>query len=211
MLYNDENVNHDPEGHNPTTDNSKIIPKKESKWLIIFFFIITLGLFGIYYITQRNALNQLQIKVNECASSIDVQLAKRKDTLVKLLDATKSMCNYEKTLLEDVTKLRSSMVNNQSREEVDGLSNSVFSRIFAVSENYPEIKASEAFQKLMNSADYLEREIAASRRTYNSAVANFNQHLVYWPSSFIAAKHNMHSIKMFAASTSQKEDVNLSF
>lgn len=210
MIYN-ENSNSNPEGHNPKVSNDQVSATKNNTWLIILLSIITLGLFGIYFITCKNNLNAKQIKINECASSIDVQLAKRKDTLVKLLDATKSMCNYESSLLKDITQLRASTINNENRADIDKSTNSAFARLLAVSENYPDIKASESFKSLMNAADYTEREISAARRTYNNAVASFNTEIVTWPSSFIAAKGNMHTIKMFEASESQKQDVNLSF
>lgn len=210
MIYN-ENTNSNPEGHNPKVSNDKIDAVKDHTWLIILLSVLTLGLFGIYFITCKNNLNAQQIKVNECASSIDVQLAKRKDTLVKLLDSTKSMCNYESSLLKDITKLRASTINNENRADIDKSTNSAFARLLAVSENYPNIKASEAFKSLMNAADYAEREISAARRTYNNAVSTFNTSIVTWPRSFIAAKTNMHTIKMFEASEAQKQDVNLSF
>ena len=210
MIYK-ENDESNPAGHNPKVSNEVINASKNNTWLIIFLSVITLGLFGIYFILCKNEINAKQIKVNECASSIDVQLAKRRDTLVKLLDTTKSLCNYESSLLKDITKLRASTINNENRAEIDKSTNSAFARLLAVSENYPDIKASEAFKGLMNAADYAEREIGAARRTYNSAVSNFNMSVVTWPSSFIAAKSNIHTIKMFEASETQKQDVNLSF
>ncbi len=210
MIY-DEEIKENEKGHSPRVSNQTINATKNNTWLIVLLSIITLGLFGIYFIVAKNELNTQQIKVNECASSIDVQLTKRRDTLIKLLDSTKAMCNYETSLLKDITKLRSWKIDEQSRDQVEKKTDSALSRLIAVSENYPDIKASESFQKLMNVADYSEREIAAARRTYNSAVARFNSSLVSWPSSYIAAKNNMHTIKMFEASKEQKEDVNLAF
>ena len=210
MKY-DENFENTVNGHEPSVSNITIIAKKSNTWIIVLMFIFSLGIFGIYFIACKNKLNTQQIKVNECASSIDIQLAKRRDTLVKLLDATKSMCKYESSLLKDITKLRSAIIDNESRDNVNKSTDFAFNRLFAVFENYPNIKASESFKGLMNAADYAEREISAARRTYNSAVSNFNMELVSWPSSFIAAKNNMHTIKMFEASNVQKQDVNLNF
>ena len=210
MIY-DEETKENEKGHNPKVSNQSIDATKNHTWLIVLLSIITLGLFGIYFIISKNELNTQQIKVNECASSIDVQLAKRRDTLIKLLDTTKSMCNYEASLLKDITKLRSWKIDGENRTQIGEKTDSALSRLIAVSENYPDIKASESFQKLMNAADYSEREFAAARRTYNSAVARFNNSLVSWPSSYIAAKNNMHTIKMFEASKEQKEDVDLAF
>lgn len=210
MIYN-ESSKPNSEGHNSQVSNDKINAKKDLIWIIVLLYIFTIGLFGVYFIITKNNLNSKQVKINECASSIDVQLAKRRDTLVKLLDTTKSMCNYEASLLKDITKLRASIIDNENRADINETTNSAFARLLAVSENYPDIKASEAFKGLMNAADYSEREIAAARRTYNGAVSSFNMDIVTWPMSYIASKNNMHTIKMFAASEEQKEDVNLNF
>ncbi len=210
MIY-DEKTKNNEKGHNSKVSNQTIEAPKDHNWLIILLSVITLGLFGIYFIVSKNELNAQQIKVNECASSVDVQLAKRRDTLIKLLDSTKAMCKYEASLLKDITKLRSLKINSENRTKVDEKADSVFARLLAISENYPEIKASESFQTLMHAAEYSEREVGAARRTYNSAVSRFNTSLLSWPSSYIAAKNNMHTIKMFEASSEQKKDVKLAF
>jgi LemA protein len=95
-----------------------------------------------------------------------------------LLDSTKAMCKYEASLLKDITKLRSLKINSENRTKVDEKADSVFARLLAISENYPEIKASESFQTLMHAAEYSEREVGAARRTYNSAVSRFNTSLL---------------------------------
>jgi LemA protein len=118
----------------------------------------------------------MQIKTNEAASNIDVQLKKRRDTLVKLVDTLSSSAKFEKGLLTDVTKLRGT--NNFNPSTAEGQANrSALDRLFANVEAYPQVQTTAAFRDMMSSADYIEREIAASRRVYNAVVTEFNQEL----------------------------------
>jgi LemA protein len=122
----------------------------------------------------------MQIQVNQASSNIDVQLKQRRDTLVKLVDVTKSSVKFEKNLLTDVTKLRSiknfnpiAPSNTTNLNKLESLN----TKIMATLENYPKLESVKTIRELMNSADYLEREIAATRRTYNATVTSFNQAL----------------------------------
>jgi len=131
----------------------------------------------IINVVIRNSLNQKQTKVNELSAGIDVQLKKRRDTLVKLLDATKSYMKHEKTVLTDITKLRKMSINPENRSAVNAKTDSMLGQLLVSVENYPDLKAVKAVTDLMDSASYLEREIGASRRLYNSSVRQFNQQL----------------------------------
>lgn len=203
------------QGFNPNVQNEAINPKA-SGWMWIFivlFFIFSLGLFGFWYIAKRNWFNRMQNQINTSASNISVQLAQRRDTLVKLLDATKSHMKYEKSVLSDVTKLRNMNINpnatpeqvNQALQSVD----SIGAKILATFENYPDLKAGASVMQLMNSAEINERELAASRRLYNADVNIFNQELFVFPSQFVAARNKLHSLPLFIASAEQQKDVSL--
>ncbi len=210
MLY-DANAKPAEAGFNPNTDNGRHEAKTSGvgKFMFYFFCVITLGLFFIYKVTKGNWYNAQQMKANEAASNIDVQLAKRRDTLVKLLDATKGYMKYEKELLTDVTRLRNINVSPQNRNEVSGQMNSAFSRLMMSVENYPDLKANESVQELMNSAEYIEKEIAATRRLYNSTVVIFNQTMFQWPANVVASGMHLSTLPMFQASAIQKKDVKL--
>ncbi len=152
-----------------------------------------------------------QSEVNELASGIDVQIKKRRDTLVKLLDATKGYMKHEKSVLSDVTKLRKMTINSENRSEVNTRTESALGRLLMVSENYPDLKANESIKELMDQASYLEREIGASRRLYNSSVRQFNQQLFAWPSSVPATELGLATLPYFRASNEDKKDVKLDF
>jgi LemA protein len=121
----------------------------------------------------------MQIKANTASSTIDVQLKQRRDTLIKLVDACKSSIKFENETLTQITSLRkvNSFVNNKdSSSNIKALDN-MSSKILATVENYPNLQSVAVIRDLMSSADYLEREIAASRRVYNAVVNEFNEKL----------------------------------
>ncbi|MDR2369743.1 MAG: LemA family protein, partial [Mycoplasmataceae bacterium] len=143
---------------------------------------------------------------------IDVQLKKRRDTLIKLVDATQTSIKFEKSLLTDITRLRNVNVTANDANGLvaqDKASSSALSRLMATFENYPNLKTTDTIRDLMSSADYIEREIAASRRLYNATALQFNQEIQSWPSNVIAASMRLHSFALFAASDEDKQDVSL--
>ncbi|MEE3928409.1 LemA family protein [Mycoplasmopsis ciconiae] len=214
-LFNNRENNH-PEGFNPSVDNRIIKAQASTAAKIIVFisFILIIPIF--WYISTSNKFNRQQNQINEAASNIDIQLTKRSETLTKMFDATKSYIKYEKSVLEDVTKMRS-MVSNlyyeskiEARNDLDKLNNSIFGRLIAVSENYPELKADKMFIELSEESAYIEREIAASRRLYNRIVNEYNSDLFVFPKNVVAAQKNLETAALYIASTKQKEDVKLS-
>ncbi|WEK83323.1 MAG: LemA family protein [Mycoplasma sp.] len=216
MLLDTRNQSVDNQkGFNPNVQNQKLEPKAAGwMWVfIVLFYIFTLGLFGFWYMAKRNWFNRMQNQINTSASNISVQLAQRRDTLVKLLDATKSHMKYEKSVLTDVTKLRNMNINpnatpaqvNKALKSIDSLG----SRIFATFENYPDLKAGASIVQLMNAAEINERELAASRRLYNADVNMFNQELFAFPSEFVAARNHLGTFPLFIANAEQQKDVSL--
>lgn len=180
--------------------------------IIIFLFIITIGLFSFGYISYRNYFNKQQEKINTSASNINVQLVQRRDTLLKLVDATKSHMKFEKDVMTDVTKLRNMNLNHVSPEELSKVGqqlDATRNNLIANIENYPDLKSSVSITQLMNAIDINEREIAASRRLYNADVNEFNQNLFIFPKEFVAARNKLHTLPLFVASEEQKKDVKI--
>lgn len=210
MLIDTRNKNtSNKEGFNPTVQNKPIQAKasvsaKIGWWIICILFF---GLPLIWYIRKKNWLNAQQIEINKASSTIDVQLAQRRDTLIKLIDATKSSMKFEKSLLTDITKLRK--VDSGSEKTASRMVERNFSKLIATMENYPKIASIETVQQLMSHADYAEREIAAARRIYNQQVTAFNASLFQWPTCVPATKLNLSTFALFEASETQKKDVNL--
>lgn len=205
------------EGFNPNIDNSIKNAQASTIGKILFYlsFIFIIPIF--YAVSVNNKFNRLQNRINENASNIDVQLTKRSATLIKMYDSVKGYKEFEKSVLTDITKMRNlsqslPSTNNQAqREELSALNNSVLGRLIAVSENYPDLKSSTLFKELMEESAYIEREIAASRRTYNSVVNEYNRDLFVYPRNVIASAKHLVTAPLYMASTEERKDVKLEF
>ncbi|CAT04736.1 LemA family [Mesomycoplasma conjunctivae] len=206
----------DPQGFEPAVDNKIIFAQASTAAKIVFWFFGTLLLFAapIFYIAKRNSLLRQQVEINQASSTIDTQLAKRADTLIKLVDQVKSYKNFEKDILVDVTKLRSNVFNGGNRTinnsvEIDQLNTSIMSRLIATFENYPELKAIEGYNELMQQSVYLEREVSAARRLYNSKVTQFNSEIITFPTNIVSSTMKISTKPLFQASTTQRQDVSM--
>lgn len=157
--------------------------------LIILILVIALI---VWVIAAYNGLVALRTHVDESWSQIDVQLQRRNDLIPNLVNTVKGYSKFESSTLEKVTALRSDLQNipddadvNKIMKKSDQLSNCLRS-IFAVSENYPDLKASSEYSKLMEELQNTENKIAYSRQLYNSTVANYDQIILQFPKNIIA-------------------------
>lgn len=157
--------------------------------LIILILVIALI---VWVIAAYNGLVALRTHVDESWSQIDVQLQRRNDLIPNLVNTVKGYSKFESSTLEKVTALRSDLQNipddadvNKIMKKSDQLSNCLRS-IFAVSENYPDLKASSEYSKLMEELQNTENKIAYSRQLYNSTVANYDQAILQFPKNIIA-------------------------
>lgn len=157
--------------------------------LIILILVIALI---VWVIAAYNGLVALRTHVDESWSQIDVQLQRRNDLIPNLVNTVKGYSKFESSTLEKVTALRSDLQNipddadvNKIMKKSDQLSNCLRS-IFAVSENYPDLKASSEYSKLMEELQNTENKIAYSRQLYNSTVANYDQTILQFPKNIIA-------------------------
>ena len=185
-------------GFNPNVQNQALQPKHNVGFIIldIILGIITITIWWWVLIAKRNWFNEKQQDINKRASDISVQLVQRRDTLIKLLDLTKSHMKYEQQTLKDLSK-----VNNQIAKG--------FAKVNLAFEAYPNLHASDSVMQLMTTADLNEREIAAGRRIYNQSVMEFNQRLFVFPDQDVAASMKLYSLPLFEANQEQKQNVNL--
>ena len=207
MLYSG---NEQSQQHNPGVNNNlgAVTATTGQKAAFIILIIITLGLFYFYKISTRNNLRRQQIKINESASGIDIQLNKRFDTLTKLVDATKSQMKFDKEVLENITAYRSGGNQINVNEKQKMLSN-MQRGINIAFEAYPNIGADTSIRALMNESIMIEKEIAASRRLYNAEVTRFNQEIYTFPKNVVAEKEQISGIPLFVANEQVREDVKI--
>lgn len=199
--------------------NNQIKPKNEhftpestliGRFFLYFSMLLIIPIF--WYIWKRNWFNRSKQKIEETASGIDVQLKKRKDVLIKLVDSVKGYMKFENETLSEITAMRSKPINNiKDMSEVNDDLNKIQRSINVQLENYPNLKTIEAINSLQKAVQDCEDNIAAARRFYNSEVRLYNQSLKTYPSNVIAATMNLESEFYFEASEQDRLDVKITF
>lgn len=143
----------------------------------------------IYSIIAYNQLVSLRNLVREAWSGVDVQLKRRYNLIPNLSETVKGYSGFEKSVLEEVTKMRAKAEGADSITKQAGAENNLtgsLKRIFAIVENYPDLKASGAYIKLMENLVEIEDQIQYSRRYYNGAVRNLNTAIETFPAMIVA-------------------------
>ncbi|MEA4276120.1 LemA family protein [Mycoplasma sp. 21DD0573] len=212
-LYS-QNEAQNQKGFEPTASSVEIAVQTSTAAKVFLYIIMSIPLFlgWIWYFQRKNSLNRMQNDINNSASSIDVQLQKRNDTLVKLVQQVKSYKIHEAEVFENVTKMRSLAAGGRGIEnsaELESLNQSVFGRLMAISESYPELKASALYTELMDETTYIEREIAAARRNYNAQANAFNKEIFTIPTKVVAAIMGLSTVRLFQASSQARKDVDI--
>lgn len=179
-------------------------------WIILgIIVLIVLWLVATYngLITQRN-------RVDESWSDIDVQLKRRSDLIPNLLETVKGYAKHEKGLLEEVTRLRTEALaagSRGERMEKENMLSGALKSLFAVAENYPDLKASENFVELQRELTDTEDKIQAARRFYNGMVRDFNTAIQVFPQNMFAGMLGFSARELFEATEAEREVVKVSF
>ncbi len=156
--------------------------------MTIFWILLALAivwLVGIY-----NSLIRSRNRVDEAWSDIEVQLKRRYDLIPNLVSTVQGYAKHEKTLFENVTKARSqamSATGVHDKLEKENVLSSTLRSLFAVAENYPDLKANQNFLGLQNDLTDTENKIQAARRFYNGNVRDFNTKLQVFPTNLLAS------------------------
>ena len=176
-------------------------------WIVIG--VILLLLFLTY-----NGLVTSKVRVGEAFSQIDVQLKRRADLIPNLVETVKGYAKHEKELLEEVTKARASLLSAQGAQEKGKANNelsSTLKSIFAISENYPTLKANENFKELQEELSDTESKVAYARQFYNSVVLDYNTKLTVFPTVLFANLMHFTPGEFFAATEDEKKSVTVKF
>ena len=154
----------------------------------------------IIVVVLYNALVKARIRVEEAWSDITVQLKRRYDLIPNLVNAVKGYAKHEKEVIERVTETRAQALNAQGVKETAQAENQfeqTLKSLFAVSEAYPELRASENFQQLQSELVDTEDKIQAARRFYNGGVRDFNTKIQQFPANLIAGMFHFVSKEFF--------------
>lgn len=184
--------------------------------MIVFIVLaIIIGIIAFYVVGLNNNLVRLNNKVNEAFSTMDVYLKKRWDLIPNLVETVKGYAKHEKGTLEEVIKLRGgvsydSMSNDEKIKTNTALSRGI-SKIIALSEAYPELKANENFKDLSNQLTKLEEDIANARKYYNGSVRIFNDKVQIFPNSLFSGMLGYKPKGMFNIDESERNNVKIQF
>ena len=165
---------------------------------------------ALYALFVFNSLVAWKNRVKEAWSDIDVQLKRRADLIPNLIEAVKGYMAHEKTVLENVTNARAQMMSAQDPKqaaEADNMLTDALKSLFAVSENYPDLKANQNFIELQRELTDTENKIQAARRFYNNVVSDYNTKVQSFPANIVANMFKFKSQAFFELSAEEKEKV----
>ncbi|OGH09872.1 MAG: hypothetical protein A2152_02220 [Candidatus Levybacteria bacterium RBG_16_35_6] len=176
--------------------------------------IIIIAAILIYVWFVYNSLITSKVRVSEAFSQIDVQLKRRTDLIPNLLETVKGYASHEKNLFEKITELRSTLISAKGakeKAEANNMLSETLKSLFAVAENYPDLKASQNFLELQNELTDTENKIAYSRQFYNSNVMEYNTKLQVFPTVTFARLLRFQPAEFFGAEEKDKEPVKVKF
>jgi LemA protein len=181
---------------------------------MLFIVLGGLALLAFVLIGFYNGLIQLKVKVDEAWADIDTFLKQRYDMIPNLVNMVKGYMKHEQETLTKVTELRSLVAGAKTMEEratADNMLSSTLKTLFAVAENYPELKANENFLSLQTELTGLEDKLQMSRRFYNATVRDLNTRVEMFPGSLIAPMLGITKREFFEAAGTERENVKVSF
>ena len=182
-------------------------------WIYIIIGIIILLIIGIV-VALYNGLIGARNKVQNAWSQIDVQLKRRADLIPNLVETVKGYAKHEKGVFERVTEARSAIMTadtvKQSQEANDMLTGALKS-LFAVAENYPDLKANQNFLELQAQLEGTENRIAVARKDFNDAVNAFNTGVRKFPKNILASLFGFESKAYLKAKENSEDSPEVSF
>ncbi|HBY06128.1 TPA: hypothetical protein DEG75_04265 [Candidatus Dependentiae bacterium] len=164
---------------------------------------------GIWFMQGYNALVRVKALLDEAWSGIDVQLKRRYDLIPNLVAVVKQYSIHEKEVLENIARMRSlsmQATDVAQKAQAEGQLTSALKTLFAVAENYPQLKANENFMSLQTDLGALEQDLQLARRYYNGAARNFNVLVNMFPSRIIAGITGFVAAKYFELDSAEERN-----
>ncbi|PIN79579.1 hypothetical protein COV16_03525 [Candidatus Woesearchaeota archaeon CG10_big_fil_rev_8_21_14_0_10_34_8] len=178
-------------------------------WVLIILAVVVLGIIILY-----NSLIRLKNQVENSWAQIDVQLKRRFDLIPNLIETVKGYAKHEKELLTDITKARTAFMKAESvgdKAKAENMLEGTLKSLFAVSENYPQLKANENFLQLQEELSGTENKIAYARQHYNDMVMEFNTKIQAFPNNVFANMLGFKDKEMFETTEEEKKNVKVKF
>ncbi len=179
-------------------------------WIILIIIVLILLYIGSTY----NKLVVLRNRVKDQWSQIDVQLKRRFDLIPNLVETVKGYASHEKDTLEAVVKARNEYLSSDTPEgkmEANNDLNKVVTKLFALAESYPELKADTSFRELQSTLTETEDKISYARQFYNDVVMKYNNKVEVFPSNIVAGMFGFKTNAYFNATEEERENVKVKF
>ncbi len=188
----------------------------DSTQLIIALALIIPVILALLYIPYVTVIKNKN-KVQEALSSIDVQLKRRYDLIPNILTIAQKFMDHERSLIEDVTKLRTQALENSKKNnnikeqfDIDKKISSVMGKLLVSVENYPQLKSDNTMTAAIDNYQDTEDHIAAARRFYNAAVLELNNSVEIFPTSLYATMMGIKKMPFFEADEAERKPINAS-
>lgn len=183
--------------------------------MVLIVILVVVGLLVLILAGMYNSLVQLRVRADSAWSDIDVQLKRRHDLIPNLVETVKGYAAHEKGTFENIAKFRSQAMQATTpadKAQAENQLTSALKSLFAVAENYPELKASEQFTGLQNSLNSIEDNIQNARRYYNAVIRDYNTRVQSFPSNIIAGMFGFQTKQFFEVdSPADRENVQVKF
>ena len=180
--------------------------------MIILIVVIVVVL--LFIIFMYNSVIRLNNQVKNSWAQIDVQLKRRADLIPNLMETVKGYMKHERRVLTEVTKARTEFLKAtgvKDKAEASNMLSDTLKSLFAVSENYPQLKANENFMQLQEELSGTENKIAYSRQHYNDMVMQFNTKIQVFPNNMVANMLNFKAKESFEAPAADRKNVKVKF
>ena len=183
--------------------------------LITFVPVIFMALVLFWVVVVYNGLVVLKNRVKNAWAQIDVQLKRRCDLIPNLIETVKGYAEHESATLENVVKARQQAINVgdnvKNRAEAENALSGTLKSLFAVAENYPDLKANQNFMQLQEELTSTENKISFARQFYNDAVMAYNNKKEMFPTNIIAGVFNFENRDFFEIAEAEKAVPKVSF
>ena len=181
-------------------------------WIIVLVVVLVAVL--LFFVSTYNGLVVARNKVRDQFSQIDVQLKKRSDLIPNLVETVKGYAKHESETFEKVIQARNGYANAKTDAEKLAASKELSQgvmQIFALAENYPELKANSNFLDLQNQLKEIEDKIGYARQFYNDSVLMYNNKIEMFPSNLVASMFGFKKETFFEADEKERENVEVKF
>lgn len=180
------------------------------KWILLAIVVLLV----LYVISAYNKLVVLRNRVRDQWAQMDVQLKRRFDLIPNLVETVKGYTKHESETLENVIKARNTFLSATTPEdeiEANGELTKAMTKLFALSESYPDLKANTNFIDLQKELQETESKIASARQFYNDTVLTYNNKIEVIPSNIIASLFKFKKEAFFEANETERENVQVKF